>query len=87
MICNICGAEPCVNPSFCRTCREAEGIDGYGYAGDAHEQAGRSDARKFESAERKHNGPGEANPGAAEQPPAPFKTAKTYRPTMQIIKP
>jgi hypothetical protein len=42
MICNICGAEPCVNPSFCRTCREAEGIDGYGYAGDAHEQqAGR----------------------------------------------
>jgi hypothetical protein len=24
MSCSICGAEPCINPSFCRTCREAD---------------------------------------------------------------
>jgi hypothetical protein len=24
MTCPTCGAEPCINPSFCRTCREAE---------------------------------------------------------------
>jgi hypothetical protein len=24
MTCNICGAEPCINPSFCRTCRKAD---------------------------------------------------------------
>jgi hypothetical protein len=24
MTCPTCGAEPCINPSFCRTCREAD---------------------------------------------------------------
>jgi hypothetical protein len=24
MTCNICGAQPCINPSFCRTCRGAD---------------------------------------------------------------
>jgi hypothetical protein len=24
MICNTCGADPCINPGFCRTCREAD---------------------------------------------------------------
>jgi hypothetical protein len=24
MTCSVCGAEPCINPSFCRTCRKAD---------------------------------------------------------------
>jgi hypothetical protein len=23
--CDTCGAEPCINPSFCRTCKRADG--------------------------------------------------------------
>jgi RecA-family ATPase len=64
MICNICGCEPCANPSFCQTCREAEGagpyysyaeppptqgLNDYGLADKPREQADHSDARKFES--------------------------------------
>jgi hypothetical protein len=24
MTCSVCGAEPCINPSFCKTCRKAD---------------------------------------------------------------
>ena len=92
MTCPTCGCSPCINPSFCGACREAEGaapID-YTYAADEPPPAqGPSDyglANNAHEQQAGRQGNGRADRGAPEQPPAPFNAEELDQMRFDPIK-